>query len=116
MCIAEATRSVACGVQRSLGLPDLNHHPSHRPAPPSHRCVPRCNFETLRAHVARFKACPISGCEARFHRTHDVVRDNWLTDLLQSVPASRSTVWIRGSEVTTARPNGGAAAVILVDD
>ena len=76
----------------------------------------KCNFETLRAHVARSKACPIVGCDARFQRRHDVQRDDRLARQLASVAPAVRAVWTRAGEILTKRPESQSATLVLLDD
>ena len=64
----------------------------------------RCNYETLRQHVSRHRACPMAGCEALVRRTHDVVRVDALRAQLEALPDGTRTVWRRGGEIRSTQP------------
>ncbi len=65
-----------------------------------------CNYEALadyRSHLSS-KECPVLGCGAKVARRHGLQRDLRLRALLQGVPSSVETVWIRGDELSVERP------------
>ena len=65
------------------------------------RCahLPQCNYETLREHASRVRACPIAGCSAPLQRSRDVERDVTLAAQLRQLPPGTARVWVRGAEV-----------------
>ena len=67
------------------------------------RCahLPQCNYETLREHASRVRACPIAGCSAPLQRSRDVERDVTLAAQLRQLPPGTARVWVRGAEVRT---------------
>ena len=68
------------------------------------RCahLPQCNYETLREHASRVRACPIAGCSAPLQRSRDVERDVTLAAQLRQLPPGTARVWVRGAEVRAA--------------
>lgn len=68
------------------------------------RCahLPQCNYETLREHASRVRACPIAGCSAPLQRSRDVERDDTLATQLRQLPPGTARVWVRGAEVRAA--------------
>ena len=68
------------------------------------RCahLPQCNYETLREHASRVRACPIAGCCAPLQRSRDVERDDTLAAQLRQLPPGTVRVWVRGAEVRAA--------------
>ena len=65
------------------------------------RCahLPQCNYETLREHASRVRACPIAGCSAPLQRSREVERDVTLAAQLRQLPPGTARVWVRGAEV-----------------
>ena len=68
------------------------------------RCahLPQCNYETLREHASRVRACPIAGCFAPLQRSRDVERVDTLAAQLRQLPPGTARVWVRGAEVRAA--------------
>ena len=97
---------VTCG--EWLALP-LRCQLSHRRLSDPARCedcqhLAGCNYDELcEAGVGRTSVCPIVGCAAILRRRL-LVRDTNLRDRLAGVAADVQTVWLRGDEMRTARP------------
>ena len=89
----------------------ISHLPLTDPAR-SERCShsAHCNYEQLKQHVARHRACPLSGCASGTVSSREVVRDAALRAKLLALPKGTRTVWRRGDELCVTAPPAEAAA------
>jgi hypothetical protein len=70
-----------------------------------------CNADTLLEYLRQPQTtcCPIAGCDARYMRRHDLVRDDALTERIAAVPRSTTIVWMRGALLQTEPPDAPVA-------